>query len=54
MGRGREGKYAEEEHKAEVGRLPSNAPAQGERQLSRIGASQAQPEHGASDFGGVP
>ena len=38
----------------ERGRLPSEEPAKGERQLSRIGASQAQPEHGAGDFGKVP
>jgi hypothetical protein len=36
------------------GRLPSDGPAQGERQLSKIGATQEQPEHGASDFGCVP
>ena len=34
-----------------LGRLPSEGPGQGERQLSRIGVSQAQPEHGAGDCG---
>ena len=37
-----------------MGRLPPDGPAQSERQLSRIGVSQAQPEHGAGDFGKVP
>ena len=33
--------------------LPDGRPT-GERQLSRKGVSQAQPEHGAYDFGLVP
>ena len=36
------------------GRLPSYGLPKGERQLSRIGVSQTQPEHGAGDFGKVP
>jgi hypothetical protein len=37
-----------------MGRLPSEGSAQGERQLSRMGVSQAQQEDVADDFGKVP
>ena len=35
----------------ERGRPPSDGLSRSQRQLSRIGVSQAQPEHGAGDFG---
>ena len=38
----------------EMGRPPSDGLSRSQRQLSRIGVSQAQPEHGAGDFGKVP
>ncbi len=37
-----------------MGRLPSDGLRQRERQLSRTGVSQAQPEHGAGDLCKVP
>ena len=39
---------------AVFGRLPPDELPQGERQLSRIGVRQAQPRHGAGDFGEEP
>ena len=41
-------------HLSAQGRLPSDGPAQGERQLSKIGVTQALSTYGAADFGKVP